>query len=321
MHAQRGERFTQARRQLHNLHGGLRSRLRDHAIESRTLGLHAGHTLHRLQAPRPRIVVAVKVHFHHIGAGHAVLEFHGSAQRHQLAMIHNGDAVAQLVGLIHVVRGEEHGEVARALELVEHLPYRDARNGVEAGGGLVQKKDARIVHQAPRDLEPAPHAAGKRFGLCIAPLGQIDGFEHRIDVLLALFARHAVKLGVDRQVFLQGQILVAGERLRNDADRLPHVIRVLAHVVPSHNGFARGDGDERGHHADECALAGAVRSQQTEDLALANAEVHVLDGFKVAVAFPDVLHRNGHGMRRVVAVCRQAVAGRAHCFTNFALGM
>ena len=112
-------------------------------------------------------------------------------------------------------------------------------------------------------------------------------------------ARHAVELGVDRQVLFDGQILVAGQRLRNHADHAPHVVRILAHVVPGHDGLARGDRNQRGHHADERALARAVRPQQAEDLALGHAEVHVLHRFKVAVALDDVLHRDGRGARRL----------------------
>ena len=186
----------------------------------------------------PCLGFAVKVHFDDIGAGHAVLELDRRAQRHQIAVIDDGDAVAELVGFFHVVRGEQHGEVARGFELVQHLPHGDARDGIEAGGGLVEKKDVRIVHQAARDLKPPPHAAGKRFGLRVAPLDEVDGLEHFLDVLLALGARNAVELGVDDQILFEGQILIAGERLGNDADHAPHVVGILAHVVAGDDGLA-----------------------------------------------------------------------------------
>jgi hypothetical protein len=74
-------------------------------------------------------------------------------------VIHNGNAVAQLVRLVHVVRRDEHGEVARVLDLAQHLPDGGARHGIEPGGGFIEKEDARLVHQPARDLHPAPHAA------------------------------------------------------------------------------------------------------------------------------------------------------------------
>ena len=51
-----------------------------------------------------------------------------------------------------------------------------------------------------------------------------------------------------------------------------------------------------------------------------DAEVHALDGFKVAVALDDVLHRDGDGPGPQSVSCG-VLAGRAHCFTSLALGM
>ena len=172
---------------------------------------------------------------------------------------------------------------------------------------LFEEEDARIVHQPARDLKPPPHAARKRLGLRVAPLGQVHGLEHLGDILLALRARHAVELGVDAQVLLDRQVLVAGERLRNHADHPPHIVRILCHVVAGYDSFSRSDRNERGHHADERALSGSVWPQQAEDLALGHAEAHVLYRFKVAVALYDVLHRDRNRARRTVAVRRRAV--------------
>ena len=118
------------------------------------------------------------MHFDDIGAGNAVLELDGRAQRDQVAVIDNGDAVAELVGLFHVVGGEEHGEVAGAAQVVEHLPHGDARDRIEAGGGLVEKEDAGIVDQAAGNFDAAAHSAGERLDLRAAPLDQVDGFKH-----------------------------------------------------------------------------------------------------------------------------------------------
>ena len=69
-----------------------------------------------------------------------------------------------------------------------------------------------------------------------------------------------------------------------------------------------GDRNERGHHADERALARAVGAEQAEDLAVGDREAHALDGFKVAVALDDVLDRNG-GVAGRFAFWSRVVAG------------
>src|SRR6185437_7477075 len=121
-----------------------------------------------------------------------------------------------------------------------------------------------------------PHPAGERFGLRAAPLEQVHGLKHFCDILLAHAARNAVKLGVDEQVFFDGEVRVAGERLRNHTDLAAHRIGIFAHVAAAHGGFAGRDWDERSHHADERALAGAVRSEEAEDFPLADAEADAL---------------------------------------------
>ena len=116
---------------------------------------------------------------------------------------------------------------ALALDLREHLPDRDARHRIEAGGRLVEEEDARLVHQAARDLDAPPHAARQVLHLRLAPLRQLDRLEQLGDQPLALRARHAVQLREDDQVLLDAQLEVAGHRLRNDADRLAHAVGLL----------------------------------------------------------------------------------------------
>ncbi len=65
---------------------------------------------------------------------------------------------------------------------------------------------------------------------------------------------------------------------------------LFGHVIAGHEGFSGSERYQRGHHADERALARAVGTQQTEDFPVGNREAHVLDRLKVAVAFDDVGH-------------------------------
>ena len=70
------------------------------------------------------------------------LELLRRAEREQLAVVDDREPVAELVGLFHVVRGEEDG-LAVAVQLAEDLPQRDATLRVEAGGRLVEEQDGR----------------------------------------------------------------------------------------------------------------------------------------------------------------------------------
>ena len=64
-----------------------------------------------------------------------------------LPAVHDHEAVAQLLGLFHVVR-REHGGDALPLQLVEALPQQVPRLRVEAGGGLVEQQQLGLVDRA-----------------------------------------------------------------------------------------------------------------------------------------------------------------------------
>jgi hypothetical protein len=51
-----------------------------------------------------------------------------------------------------------------------------------------------------------------------------------------------------------------------------HRIGVFGHIVAGDDGVAAGEGNQRGHHADQRAFACAVGPEQAEDFALGNRE-------------------------------------------------
>src|SRR5690606_25151202 len=77
-----------------------------------------------------------------------------------------------------------------------------------------------------------------------------------------------------------------------------------AAVVPAHQHAPLVGVDEAAHHLDGGGLPGAVGPEQTDDLALVNAEAHVLDGLdgflaaSFAVALVDVVHHHEIGHLR-----------------------
>src|SRR5258708_18024833 len=75
-----------------------------------------------------------------------------------LAEINVGHVAAAL-GLVHVMRGDEKGD-AVAGELEEEIPELTARDGVDAGGGLVEKKEFRLVQHGAAESEALLPAAG-----------------------------------------------------------------------------------------------------------------------------------------------------------------
>jgi hypothetical protein len=74
----------------------------------------------------------------HVMAAEAVDEVGGSAFGDDLAVIHDGEAVAEAFGLVHVVSGEKNSATF-FLEDADDVPELAAALGIESGGGLVEK--------------------------------------------------------------------------------------------------------------------------------------------------------------------------------------
>ena len=229
-------------------------------------------------------------------------------------MIDDGDAVAKAIGLVHVMRGDQHGELALFLDAREHFPDGDTRHGIESGGRLVEEENFGMMHESARDFETAAHTAGECLGLRAAPLGQVDEFEELVHRLLALLLRNAVELGVDAEILVEREIGIAGHRLRNHAQAAANVVGLRLHVETRDVSCASGDRDERGHHADQRGLPCTVGTEQPEDFALANAERDVVDGSEVAILLDDVRHRDRGRARRCAIVAVRFLNFSDHVF-------
>ena len=83
---------------------------------------------------------------------------------------HDDETVAELFGLVHVMRGQDEGDPA-SLELVEPLPQQMSGLGVEAGRGFVEQEQVRLVDEGTGNGEAALHAARQRVDLRVTTVG------------------------------------------------------------------------------------------------------------------------------------------------------
>ena len=89
----------------------------------------------------------------------------GRAIGDELAVINVGD-VAAAFGFVHVMRGDEKRD-AVAGKLEEQIPELAASDGVDAGGGLVEKKKLRLMQHGAAEREALLPTAGKLRGQAI----------------------------------------------------------------------------------------------------------------------------------------------------------
>ena len=143
----------------HDLSRRERAIIRQDAKHGCALWLHAFHAFERAQPLLPIGRHVLELHLDDVLAGNTGFQRAWRIERHEFAVIHNRYAIAQAVGFIHVMRGDQDGKVAVGLDFRQHLPNANARDWIKPGGRLVKKKDSRSVNQPASDFQPPPHSS------------------------------------------------------------------------------------------------------------------------------------------------------------------
>jgi hypothetical protein len=180
-------------------------------------------------------------------------------------VVHDHEAVAQLLGLVHVVRGEDEGDAA-LLEAEETIPDDVPRLRVEAGRGLVEDEDLGLVDEAAGDREAPLHAARQRVDHVVGALGELHEVEQLIGPLGDELAPEPEVAPVHQQVLADGELGVERVFLRDHAETGPDR-GAVAHGVTAENGKLtlrrRRDAAEHAHRG---GLSGAVRAKEAKSL-------------------------------------------------------
>ncbi len=205
-------------------------------------------------------------------------------ERDHLAVVDDGDTVTERVGLLHVVGRQHDGDAGLAVQACDVLADGLSRAGVEADGRFVEKEDGGFVEQPAGEFQPAGHPAGVLADRLVAVGGEVHQVEDRLDALAPVLATHPVQPAVEPEVLEAGELLVEGGFLEDDADTRPDRAGCVADVVAGDAGGPLARPEEGTQGVDERRLAGAVRPQQAQYLALGDRDRDVVDGDQVTVA-------------------------------------
>ena len=127
-------------------------------------------------------------------------------------------------------------------------------------------------------LTRALHAAAELLQAILLAVDQGDELEDLVDARAELGPREAVHLAPEQQVLASAHVRVKRDVLRDDADGLLDGLRVGDHGVTVHERVAAAGVQQAREHGDGGALAGPVRAEEAEDLALGDVEAHAVDG-------------------------------------------
>ncbi len=196
--------------------------------------------------------------------------------------------LAAALGLVHVVGGDEEGDVLRR-EVEEEVPQLAAGDRIDAGRGLVEKEDARPVHHGGGErqaLLPTARELAGQPGAVRADAGQLD---RPLAALLEDRPLEAVDVGEEVEVLEHREVLVERELLRHVADAAADLLAVAGDVEPVDRRLPLGGRQQAAEDADQRRLPRAVRPQEAIDLAARHAERDLVEGAELAEVAGDPL--------------------------------
>ena len=202
----------------------------------------------------------------------------GAAAGGDPAGLDERDPVAEPLGLVGVVGDEQDGDAVVA-QLLDEPPALPPGGGVEAGGQLVEDDQARAADEGEGDRQALLLAAGQLPVAGVALLRQAQAGDERLGVGVR---------GVEGRVQVDrlgdGQLVGQLALLELDADQLPGLGAVPVRVDAEDPDAAAVGAAQALGALDGGGLARAVRAEDAEDLALADAQAEVVDRDLLAVA-------------------------------------
>ena len=213
------------------------------------------------------------------------------------AVVDHGDLVGERVGLVQVLRGEQHRR-AVGDQAADDVPHVLALGRVEAGGRLVEE-DHRRAGRRGRRRGRAAGACRRSRSWPSAPAASVRSNHSSSSRARARASRlgRSSSWPISTRFCSAGQVLVDRGVLAGQADRLPHLLRRRgATSKPGDAGRSAVGGEQRGEDAHGGRLAGAVRPEHAEHGALADGEVDAGQRLRGAEALGEALGLDGVGV-------------------------
>ena len=149
------------------------------------------------------------------------------------------------------------------------------------------------MEEAAGEVGAALEAARERLHPVPGPVSNPERSEQLIDPVAEPGAGEAVEGAVEAEVLRDGQPLVEGGLLEDDAEPLPDVRRLRGHVQAEDARRALARAEQRREDAEEGGLPAAVGAEEAEERARRHAQRHTPERDVVAVAVRDVRDVDG----------------------------
>ncbi|MGX1297675.1 hypothetical protein AB7M75_007583 [Bradyrhizobium ottawaense] len=226
-----------------------------------------------------------------------LLHFGGRAHRQHPSIIQRDDAIGDAVDQRHVVLDHQHGDAELALHVADPERHVVGLLDIEAGRRLIEQDQLRLRAQRARQLDHLAHAIGQAGDQLIAIGFEIEELDDLLDpaAMHLLVGPHArqeqellpelrgrVPVTADQEVGEHGRVLEQLDVLEGagDAELGDVVRRLFGDILILEEDAARGRPVDPRDQVEDRALAGAVGTDNREDLALLDRERDRVDRFQ-----------------------------------------
>jgi hypothetical protein len=160
---------------------------------------------------------------------------------------------------------------------------------VEVGGGLVEQQQLGVVEDRARDRRALDHPARVGVHRVVGARGQADGLQQLVDPR----GGRAVQPRVEGEVLARGQVAVQQRGVTQEADVAADRPAGVGQLVAQDPRRAAVGAQQRGQHAQQRGLAGAVGAEDDQRGAGVEREADAGEGLAVAVAPRQAVELNG----------------------------
>src|SRR5579884_330543 len=195
-------------------------------------------------------------------------------------MIHNGNAVAESISLVHILSGEENSNSA-LFERMDMIPKEQSRLRIEAIGRFIKEEYVGCVHQRTCKHQPLSHTARTVTYFVPTAVGQAEFREQCVSASFALCTGYTMVSRMEGENLANAEALVEVTLLGYDGNMLLDTCRFVYYINTHDTDCTTCGAYTSGQNRDGCCLASPIGTQQTKDLAALYSEgdsIHGIEG-------------------------------------------
>ena len=241
-------------------------------------------------------------------------ELGGGRVLHELARAHDRDAVAELDGLVDVVRHEDDGDPEGALKIEKLVLQSIADDRIDGAEGLVHEHERGLGGHGARDADALALAARELRGVALlhVPI-EADQGEQLVDSRADAVSRPTQELGDRGDVRGDGLVREQPDLLDHVADPPSQRDGILVqHVLPVDEDLAGGRLDQPIHHPERRRLAAARRPHEHANPPGGDREGELIDREGAAVPLGHAAELDGRAAQRSAVGPRCSTYGLRH---------